>query len=155
LSEDQIEKAIQALFVSIIKKEADSYEKRIEASQKIDLHSKESRISLTKMVIHLFCQWQIPLVDQAALLNRSSSTICRYHNGACFADDNDMHARVTNLLCIHKNLRILFPHNRDLVYRWVSAKNQAFDGKAPIELMKKELNGIIAVGNYLESSLQL
>jgi hypothetical protein len=128
---------------------------RIEASQEIDLHSKESRISLTKMVIRLFSHWQISAVDQAALLNRSRSTIRRYHNGACFAEDNDMHDRVANFLRIHKCLRLLFPQNRNLVYRWISAKNQALGGKAPIEIMKKELKGIIAVRNYLESSLQI
>jgi len=127
----------------------------IAAGIHVDLHTKESRTALTKMLMHLFDHWQIPVADQAALLNRSLRTIRRYQSGRCFADDEDMHDRVGNLLGIHKNLRILYPHNPDLVYRWVSAKNQAFDGKTPIELMKMGFKGIVAVRNYLESSLQM
>ena len=120
---------------------------------RVDLHIKESRTALTKMIMRLFDLWQIPIVDQAALLNRSLSTIRRYQNGGCFADGEDIQDRVGNLLGIHKNLGILYPHNRDIVYRWVSARNQAFDGKTPIETMKKDLNGIIAVRGYLDSQI--
>lgn len=121
----------------------------------VDLRTKECRTALTKMIMRLFDLWQIPIVDQAALLNRSLSTIRRYQNEGYFADSEDMQDRVGNLLGIHKNLGILYPYNRDIVYRWISARNQAFDGKTPIELMRTGLKGIVAVRNYLESSLQI
>lgn len=106
-----------------------------ELSNQCDIHTWEARLAITKMLMKLFALWQITTVDQAALLNRSLSTIRRYQNGGCFADVQDMHDRVASLLGVHKSLRIVYPHNRDLVYRWVSTTNKAFDGKAPIELM--------------------
>lgn len=123
------------------------------ASEKINLNTKESRTALTKMVLRLFGLWQISIVDQAVLLNRSLSTIRRYRKGGCFANDKVILDRVGNLLSIHKSLRIIFSQNDELVYRWISAKNLAVEGQAPIEVMKKGINGIIAIRSYLESTL--
>lgn len=114
------------------------------------LHSKEGRIALTKMVMRLFDLWQIPTADQSVLFKHSLRSIRRYRKGGYFADDKDMLDRVGNLLIIHKCLRILYPHNRDLVYQWIVAKNKTFDGQTPIDLMKNGLNGIIAVRGCLD-----
>lgn len=119
----------------------------------INLHTKENRTALTKMVMRLFDLWEIPVEDQAVLLNRSPSTIRRYRKGGCFADGEDMLDRVGYLLSIHKSLKTLYPYNEDVVYRWVAARNQAFDGKTPIEVMKKGLESIIAVRVHLEHRL--
>ncbi|MDA8417176.1 MAG: hypothetical protein M0Z78_09010 [Betaproteobacteria bacterium] len=69
----------------------------IDQPNNVDIHTKENRIVLTKMVMRLFGMWEIPISDQGALLNRSLSTIRRYRNGRCFADDKDMLDRVGNL----------------------------------------------------------
>ena len=124
-----------------------------ELPSNIDIHTKESRIALTKMVMRLFDLWDISIADQGALLNRSPTTICRYRNGECFADVKDMHDRVSNLLSIHKSLKILYPYSEDIVYRWTSAKNMEFDSKAPIAVMKQGLDGIISVRDHLEIRL--
>ena len=59
--------------------------------------------------------------------------------------------RVGNLLGIHSSLRLLFPHNRALVYRWPTAPNLAFDNRSPVEIMvKRGLPGIGAVRGYLD-----
>lgn len=119
-----------------------------------DLHSKECRLALTQMVLRLFDLWQISPKCQAALLNRSLGTIRRYRSGGCFRIDEEMYDRIGMLLVIHKNLRILYPYNLDLVYRWVSARNQTFDGQPPIEIMKQGLYGLRRVWRYLEYLLQ-
>ena len=62
--------------------------------------------------------------------------------------------RVATLLGIHKNLRILYPYNRDLVYSWVSFQNQAFGDKSPIEIMKEGFDGLKRVRGYLDYQLQ-
>lgn len=41
-----------------------------------------------------------------------------------------------SLLGIHKNLRLLFPHNRELAYRWMTTRNKAFDNQTPVEVVK-------------------
>lgn len=81
-----------------------------------NIHSRECRTALTEMVMRLFELWQIPSTDQAALLNRSLGSIRRYRSGGCISDEEEMCDRVATLLRIHKNLRILYPYNRDLVY---------------------------------------
>ena len=114
-----------------------------------NLHTKESRTALTKMVMRLFDHWQISTAVQASLLNRSLSSMRSYRNGGCFANDKEILDRADNLLGIHKSLRIIFPYNRDLVYRWIVAKNDTFNGQAPIEIMKNGYSGIVAVRDYL------
>ena len=91
--------------------------------------------------------------DQAVLLGlstQSRSTIARYRRGEPLADSADLLARAGHLLGIHKALRILFPHDRDLAYRWVSTPNRSF-GTSPLEVMKRHgYEGILAVRRYLD-----
>jgi flagellar biosynthesis/type III secretory pathway chaperone len=119
-----------------------------------NLNSKDSRATLTRMVMKLFTLWQISNADQAVLLNRSLSTIRRYQKGGCFGNNEDLLDRVENLLNIHKSLRMIFPHNGDLVYQWVVAKNQTFNNQEPIEVMKMGLEGIVAVRGYLDFQIK-
>jgi hypothetical protein len=94
------------------------------------------------MVMKLFTLWQISAADQAILLNSSLSTLRRYRKGGCYVDDKDMIERAGYLLSIHKYLRSLYPYNKDIVYCWVSAQNQAIDGQTPLEVMKKGVMGL-------------
>ena len=55
---------------------------------------------------------------------------------------------------LHACLRTLFPHDQEVVYGWVSASNKAFDGKAPLEIMLNEPDGIAQALHYLRSALQ-
>jgi transcriptional regulator with XRE-family HTH domain len=122
------------------------------ASQ-VDLRSRASRERLAKMVVALLDHWQLPLNDQAALLGlsaQSRSTIARYRRGEPFGDSADLLARAGHLLGIHKALRILFAHDRDLAYRWVSAPNRRFGERAPLEIMKQGFEGLLAVRRYLD-----
>jgi hypothetical protein len=120
---------------------------------KVDLRGRASRERLAKMVIALLDHWKLPLNDQAALLGlsaQSRSTIARYRRGEPFGDSADLLARAGHLLGIHKALRIMFPHDRDLAYRWVSAPNRRFGGGAPLEVMKRGFEGLLAVRRYLD-----
>ena len=81
------------------------------------------------MVVSLLDHWKLAPNDQALLLGlstQSRSTIARYRRGEPLADSADLLARAGHLLGIHKALRILFPHDRDLAYRWVSTPNRRF-----------------------------
>lgn len=125
-----------------------------ETAPRVDLRARASRERLAKLVVALMDHWRLPLPDQAALLGlsaRSRSTIARYRKGEPFADSADLIARAGHLLGIHKALRILFPHDRGLAYRWVSAPNRRFGGAAPLDIMKKHgYEGILAVRRYLD-----
>lgn len=124
-----------------------------EPAPKVDLRSRASRERLAKMVVALLDHWKLPLNDQAALLGlsaQSRSTIARYRRGEPFGDSADLLARAGHLLGIHKALRIMFPHDRDLAYRWVSAPNRRFGSRAPLAIMKQGFEGLLAVRRYLD-----
>ena len=123
-------------------------------ARQVDLRTRTNRERLAKLVVALLDHWQLRLPDQAALLGlsaQSRSTIARYRKGEPFADSADLIARAGHLLGIHKALRILFPHDRGLAYRWVSAANRRFGGAAPLDIMKRHgYEGILAVRRYLD-----
>ena len=119
----------------------------------VDLHARGSRERLARMVVALLDHWKLAPNDQALLLGlstQSRSTVARYRRGEPLADSADLLARAGHLLGIHKALRILFPHDRDLVYRWVTTPNRRF-GATPFEIMKRNgYEGILAVRRYLD-----
>ena len=119
----------------------------------VDLHAPENRQRLAKMILCLFDHWNLNVWDQAALLDlpADANELSRYRSGAPFPDSQDLLGRVGHLLGIHRSLRLIFPHNIDLAYCWITAPNRRFNGARPLDVMKKGLDGIIAVRRYLES----
>jgi hypothetical protein len=119
-----------------------------------DPHTREGRSALAKMVITLFDHWKLPTADQTALLGLSESSrssLNRYRKGEPLADNRDLIDRAGNLLGIHRSLRILFPHNRDLVYRWPTTPNTQFEGKTPVDIMREAgFLGLLLVRRYLD-----
>jgi len=119
-----------------------------------DFQGPEGRSALARMIMKLFDLWQLSTIEQAELLGLSSqsrSTLSRYRNGAPFADNRDLLDRAGHILGIHKALRILFPHNRDLAYHWINTPNQRFQGKTPVEIIRENgFMGIVMVRRYLD-----
>ena len=125
----------------------------LEPVRAMDLHQRGSRERLARMVVSLFDHWQVSPSDQALLLGLSPdsrATVARYRKGEPLADNTDLLARAGHLLGIHKALRIMFPHDRDLAYRWVSTPNRRFGERMPLETMKQRYEGILAVRRYLD-----
>jgi uncharacterized protein (DUF2384 family) len=114
----------------------------------------EDRGALAKMVMALLDHWSLSTEDQAALLgiapgNRAALT--RYRKGEPIGTSRDQLERVGHLLGIHKNLRLLFPQNRDLAYRWMSTRNKAFDNLTPVDVVKDwGFAGLLMVRAYLD-----
>lgn len=124
-----------------------------EAAANVDLRQRSSRERLARMVVTLFDHWRLPAPDQALLLGLSPdsrATLARYRKGEPLADNADLLARVGHLLGIHKALRIIFPHDPELAYRWVSTPNRRFGDRMPLELMKQGYEGILAVRRFLD-----
>lgn len=119
-----------------------------------DLNSAKARAALAKQVTKLFDLWALPSSEQAALLGlsqESRSTLSRYRKGEPLAANRDLNERAAHLLGIHKALRIMFPHNRDLVYSWVNAPNRRFGGRRPLDVMREEgYLGLVAIRRYLD-----
>jgi hypothetical protein len=114
----------------------------------------QDRGALAKMLMALLDHWQLSTEDQAALLGLAPSNraaLTRYRKGEPIGTSRDQFERVGHLLAIHKNLRLLFPHNRDLAYRWMSTRNKAFDNLSPVEVVKEwGFAGLLMVRAYLD-----
>ena len=117
-------------------------------------YTPEDRVRLAKMVTRLFEHWKLDPATAAALLGlseKSRTAINRYRKGGPLPDSRDLLDRVGNLFGIHKSLRLLYPHNRELVYRWPTARNQRLDNLTPVEIMVEQgLPGIVAIRGYLD-----
>ena len=112
------------------------------------------RSALARMVMTLLDHWQLSTEDQAALLGIAASnraTLTRYRTGMPIGTSRDQYERVGHLLAIHKALRLLFPQNRDLAYRWMGTRNKAFANLTPVEVIKEQgFAGLLVVRGYLE-----
>ena len=114
----------------------------------------QDRGALAKMVMVLLDHWNLSTEDQAALLGLVASNraaLSRYRKGEPIGTSRDQFERVGHLLGIHKNLRLLFPHNRDLAYRWMSTRNKAFENLSPVDVVKEwGFAGLLMVRAYLD-----
>ena len=100
-----------------------------------------------------FDHWKLSIDDRAALPDVSQDAVIRYREGVVAGSSRDRFERVVHLLAIHKHLRVLFPHNQDLVYCWMTTGNKAFHGQKPVEAVRdRGFSGLLMVRAYLESA---
>lgn len=119
-----------------------------------EVNTSEDRGALAKMVMRLLDHWKLSTEDQAALLGIATSNraaLSNYRSGKPIGTSRDQYERVGHLLGIHKNLRILFPQNRDLAYSWMTTRNKAFDNLTPVDVIKEwGFAGLLMVRGYLD-----
>lgn len=112
------------------------------------------RGALARMVMTLLDHWKLSTEQQAALLGIASgnrAALTRYRRGDPIGTSRDQYERVGHLLGIHKSLRLLFPRNRDLAYRWMTTRNKAFDNLTPVEIIQEwGFAGLLMVRGYLD-----
>jgi uncharacterized protein (DUF2384 family) len=112
------------------------------------------RGAISKMLMQLFEHWAISTEDQLDMLGLARdnrAALARYRKGVPISASRDANERAGHLLAIHKNLRLLFPHNRELAYHWMSTRNKAFEGRTPVEMVKDfGFAGLLMVRSYLD-----
>ncbi|WP_428312041.1 antitoxin Xre-like helix-turn-helix domain-containing protein [Hydrocarboniphaga sp.] len=117
-------------------------------------YDKDERSRLARMVTRLFEHWGVDTSAQAELLGLSGGSrtaVSRYRRGTPLPESRDLIDRVGNLFGIHKSLRLLYPHNPELVYGWPSLRNATLDNYTPLEIMVEQgLPGIVAIRGYLD-----
>jgi hypothetical protein len=102
--------------------------------------SRDDRVVLARAVTKLFALWGLPAADQLTLLGLSESNriaLQRYARGEALAANRDLLERVGHLLGIHKALKLLYPHNEDIVRGWMSSPNAKFDGATPVDVVRR------------------
>ena len=122
-----------------------------------EVSASQDRSALAKMVMALLDRWKLSTEDQAALLGIATSNraaLSNYRSGKPVGTSRDQYERVGHLLGIHKNLRLLFPQDPELAYRWMSTRNKAFDNLTPVEVVKEwGFAGLLMVRGYLGRAL--
>ena len=119
-----------------------------------EVTASHDRGALAKMVMALLEHWKLSTEDQAAFLGIASSNraaLSNYRSGKPIGTSRDQYERVGHLLGIHKSLRLLFPQNRDLAYRWMTTRNKVFDNLTPVDVVKEwGFTGLLMVRGYLD-----
>ena len=121
-----------------------------------DWNPAQKRQALTKAFFQIVEKWKLTNEQKSQLLGwtyaHKRSVIDAMKRGDKAVDlDLDKLQRMIEVLHIHKNLRILFPHQRNFVYEWVHEKRERFGNFSAIDMMLTDgLLGMAAVRRYLD-----
>ena len=111
----------------------------------------EEAAATFRAAVNLFRLWAITDEQGATLLDLPVRSYRRWKAGEIGRIDRDKRARLSNLMGIHKALRIIFQEPQR-GYVWVQAPNAAFDGKSALDAMQGgELTDLMRVRRYLDS----
>jgi hypothetical protein len=102
--------------------------------------SKTQLKSLAKAFWNLVEKYDLSTPDVLIILGKSwdPKTIKKYKDSLSFPEgDTDVVLRASHLLSIHWSLRVLYPHNRSIVYSWIKTKAAEFNNKSPIQILKE------------------
>ncbi|MDH3472054.1 MAG: MbcA/ParS/Xre antitoxin family protein [Rhodospirillales bacterium] len=100
---------------------------------------------------NMFRLWGVTDEEAAILLDVPVRTYRRWKAGKIGRIGRDGKARLSNLMGIHKALRIIF-REAHRGYTWVKAPNAAFGGKSGLAVMLGgELTDLMRVRRYLDA----
>lgn len=107
--------------------------------------------AMFRAAINLFRFWRITDEQAATLLDMPVRTYRRWKAGEAARMGRDLKARLSNLMGIHKALRLIF-REPERGYDWIKAANDAFAGKSALDVMLGgELTDIMRVRRYLDA----
>jgi hypothetical protein len=120
--------------------------------------TEEDRIRLTLGIMVLFDEWQIDPVHQVTLLGLPADTqprkLDRYRKGTPLPDEDEIMARVEQLISIHDALLTTYPRNSRMGLVWLSRPNRNFNGRPPLQIMVEGgLQGMLRVRGRLDCTL--
>ena len=103
-------------------------------------------------VFNLFDRWELRDDEAATLMGGiSPRTYQRWRAGGYGRIGPDVASRLSNLLGIHKALRLLFK-DKTRAYGWVKRPNGHLGGKSAIDVMLGgQLTDLMRVRSYLDS----
>ena len=107
--------------------------------------------AMFRACLNLFARWGVTDAEAATLLDAAPRTYARWKAGEFGRLGRDQKARLSNLMGIHKALRIVF-REPDRVYGWVRRPNRAFGMRSALHVMLGgELTDIMRVRHYLDA----
>ena len=113
--------------------------------------TQEEAAAMFRAVVNLFRLWRLTDEQAATLLDLPSRSYARWKTGQIGRVSRDGKARLSNLMGIHKALRLIF-REPQRGYAWIKAGNEAFGGKSALEVMLGgELTDLMRVRRYLDA----
>lgn len=113
--------------------------------------SDEEGAAMFRAVLTLFSHWGITDDQAATLLDLPVRTYRRWKAEGSARIARDGKARLSNIMGIHKALRIVF-REPQRAYAWIKAPNDAFAGRTALDVMLGgELTDIMRVRRYLDA----
>jgi hypothetical protein len=113
--------------------------------------SAEEAAALFRAALTLFARWGLTDEQAAVLLDMPVRSYRRWKVEGPGRISRDGRARLSNLMGIHKALRILFTEPQR-GYGWIRAANTAFGGASALAVMLGgELTDIMRVRRYLDA----
>lgn len=107
--------------------------------------------AMFRAAVNLFRLWEITDDEAAVLLDLPVRTYRRWKAGEPGRIDRDGRARLSNIMGIHKALRIIF-REPQRGYAWIRAPNEAFGGASALEMMLGgEMTDLMRVRRYLDA----
>ncbi|WP_298299667.1 MbcA/ParS/Xre antitoxin family protein [uncultured Litoreibacter sp.] len=107
--------------------------------------------AMFRAAVNLFGLWNITDEEAAVLLDQPVRTYRRWKSGALGRINRDGKARLSNLMGLHKGLRIIF-REPQRAYGWVKAENAAFQGRSALDVMLGgELTDLMRVRRYVDA----
>jgi hypothetical protein len=107
--------------------------------------------AMFRACVNLFTRWGLPDPQAAVLLDTAPRTFSRWKAGELGRLGRDQKARLSNLMGIHKALRIIFS-DPERAYGWVRRPNRAFGDASALDVMLGgELTDIMRVRHYLDA----
>jgi hypothetical protein len=111
----------------------------------------EEAAAMFRAAVNLFRLWNLTDDQAANLLDLPLRTYRRWKSGEIGRIDRDKRARLSNLMGIHKALRLIF-HEPQRGYGWIHAFNAAFGGRSALDVMLGgEITDIMRVRRYLDA----
>lgn len=107
--------------------------------------------AMFRAVVNLFAKWALTDEQAATLLDLPVRSYRRWKSGEIGRIDRDQKARLSNLMGVHKALRIIF-REAQRGYDWIRQGNAAFAGETALSIMLGgELTDLMRVRRYLDS----
>lgn len=115
-------------------------------------HGDDETRAMQRAIPVLFARWELTDAEAAILLGGvSTKTVQRWREGAFGRVGRDLADRMSNILGIHKALRLVFV-DPARGYNWIRKSNDAFGGASALEIMLRGgLEDILRVRRYLDS----
>lgn len=114
--------------------------------------SQDEAAAMFRAAINLFGKWELTDEQAATLLDMPVRSYRRWKAEGAGRISRDGSARLSNLMGIHKALRIVFAESQR-GYAWIKAGNEAFGGGSALDVMLGgELTDIMRVRRYLDAA---